>query len=240
METQRRRDDGSQQVFTRENSWTGMENKDRNEAMVVDTSGTTQTRKRYDRLARWYDLLEALMESWRFAAWRARLKDKIRGPSVLEVGVGTGKNMRFYPPGLSVKGIDLSPRMLERAQKRTAVLGLDVELTEMDVQDLQFPDHMFDTIFATFVFCSVPDPVLGLKELRRVCKPDGRLILLEHMRPGNALLGLLFDVFNPMVVRMMGANINRRTMDNIHSAGWNIEVEDHLSGDVVRWIEARP
>ena len=103
------------------------------------------------------------MESWRFAGWRGRLKEKIRGASVLEVGVGTGKNMRFYPPGLSVKGIDLSPRMLERAQKRTAVLGLDVELTEMDVQDLQFPDHMFDTIFATFVFCSVPDPVLVIE-----------------------------------------------------------------------------
>ena len=217
-----------------------MKNKDQNEVMVVDASGTTRTRKRYDRLARWYDLLEALMESWRFAGWRGRLKEKIRGSSVLEVGVGTGKNMRFYPPGLSVKGIDLSPRMLERAQKRTAVFGLDVDLREMDVQDLQFPDHMFDTVFATFVFCSVPDPVLGLKELRRVCKPDGRLILLEHMRPGNALLGLLFDVLNPMVVRMMGANINRKTRDLIRRAGWQIVLEEQLSSDIVWWIEAHP
>ena len=110
----------------------------------------------------------------------------------------------------------------------------------MDVLRLEFPDHSFDTVFTTFVFCSVPDPVAGLRELRRVCKPSGRLLLLEHMRPENFVLGLVFDVLNPMVVRMMGANINRRTMDNIRSAGWNVRIEENLSSDIVRWIEAVP
>ena len=110
----------------------------------------------------------------------------------------------------------------------------------MDVQQLAFPNNSFDTVFATFVFCSVPDPVAGLKELKRVCKPNGKLLLIEHMRPSNVLLGLLFDMMNPMVVRMMGANINRRTMDNIKKAGWQILKEEHLSGDIVRWIEAKP
>jgi ubiquinone/menaquinone biosynthesis C-methylase UbiE len=68
---------------------------------------------------------------------------------------------------------------------------------EMDVQQLAFPDHYFDAVFATFVFCSVPDPVLELQELRRVCKPWGKLVLLEHMRPENTALGLLFDLLNP-------------------------------------------
>lgn len=178
------------------------------------------------------------MESWRFAAWRARLRERIRGPLVLEVGVGTGKNVRFYPSGARITGIDLSPGMLDRAQKRVGAMGLDVELTEMDVQELQFPDQSFDTVFATFVFCSVPNPILGLKELRRVCKPEGRLILLEHVRSGNRILGLVFDALNPMVVRMMGANINRKTMDNIRQAGWNIDLEEQLSSDIVWWIEA--
>jgi ubiquinone/menaquinone biosynthesis C-methylase UbiE len=110
----------------------------------------------------------------------------------------------------------------------------------MDAQQLAFPDDFFDTVFATFVFCSVPDPVMGLKELRRVCKPEGRLLLLEHMRPGNPVLGFLFDLLNPLVARMMGANINRMTIDHIKSAGWQIKVDQKLSSDIVRWIEATP
>lgn len=104
---------------------------------------------------------------------------------------------------------------------------------------LDFPDHSFDTVLATFVFCSVPDPILGLKELHRVCKPEGKLLLMEHMRPGNPLQGMMFDILNPMVVRMMGANINRRTMDNIRLAGWKVIFEEKLFSDIVRLIEAK-
>lgn len=180
------------------------------------------------------------MERLRFAVWRIKLRDRITGKRALEVGVGTGKNLPHYPRNVKVTAIDLSPRMLERARNKASDLGLEVDLSEMDVQHLKFPDRSFDTVFATFVFCSVPNPVLGLQELRRVCKTGGRLLLLEHMRPGNPILGFLFDMFNPMVVRMMGANINRRTMENIRMAGWRIQVEEHLSSDMVRWIEAKP
>jgi ubiquinone/menaquinone biosynthesis C-methylase UbiE len=198
------------------------------------------TRKRYDRLAFWYDFLEAPMERIRFASWRPRILNRIRGDRILEVGVGTGKNLPYYPKGLRVDAIDISPRMLERAQKRASGLKISVMFQEMDAQELAFPDHVFDTIFATFVFCSVPDPVKGLRELRRVCKTGGRLLLMEHMRPGNPVLGFLFDRINPVVVRMMGANINRRTLDNIGSAGWQIRSEERLLSDIVRLIEAEP
>lgn len=196
------------------------------------------TKKRYDRLAFWYDYLEAPMEWIGFAAWRHRVLNRIGGKRVLEVGVGTGKNLPYYPQGLRVDAIDISPRMLERAQKKASVLNLAVRLQEMDVQELAFPDQFFDTVFATFVFCSVQDPVKGLRELRRVCKRDGRLLLLEHMRPGNPVPGFFFDRLNPMVVRMMGANINRKTMDNIRKAGWRILSEERLFSDIVCLIEA--
>ena len=201
---------------------------------------SNRTRRRYDRLAFAYDVLEAPLERLRFAGWRKRLRNRIAGPAALEVGVGTGKNFPYYPSGVQVVGIDLSPHMLMRARRKTSKLDLNVDLREMDVQSLDIPDHCFDTVFATFVFCSVPDPVAGLRELRRICKPSGRLLLMEHMRPENIVLGLIFDVLNPMVVRMMGANINRRTMDNIRSAGWTVRIEENLSSDIVRWIEAVP
>ena len=208
--------------------------------MMHNDSNSYKIRKRYDRNAFLYDVMEAPLERFRFAAWRRRLHDRINGRDVLEVGVGSGKNLPFYSKDLSITAIDFSPRMLARAKKKAVRLQIKVDLIEMDVQHLQFPDNFFDTIFATFVFCSVSDPVIGLKELHRVCKPEGSLLLLEHMRPENRFLGYVFDTINPMVVRMMGANINRKTIDHIHAAGWVIQAEKKLSSDIVRLVEAVP
>ncbi len=154
----------------------------------ITIDDTEQISKRYNRIAFFYNLLEAPVEWPRFRQWRNRLRTKITGPMVLEAGVGTGKNLHHYPPDVAVTAIDFSPRMLSYAKKSASKLDVNVEFHLMDVQQLDFPDNSFDTVFGTFVFCSVPDPLMGLRELKRVCKSNGRLLLLEHVRPGNSIL----------------------------------------------------
>jgi ubiquinone/menaquinone biosynthesis C-methylase UbiE len=201
---------------------------------------TRTTRDRYDRAARFYDVHAAAMEWLFFRRLRALLWGTAPAAGrLLEIGVGTGVNVPYYPPGASATAIDLSPAMLERARHRAERLDLRAELREMDAQHLDFPDATFDAVAATCVFCSVPDPVAGLREAWRVLKPGGQLLLLEHMRSGNPVAGKFMDILNPLVVRMSGANINRRTMDNLAAAGVaQVDASSHAFG-IVKLIEAR-
>lgn len=204
----------------------------------IDRAATDATKARYNRVARFYDLSEALFER-RFKPWREQLWRQARG-SILEVGVGTGKNMPYYPRGAKVIGIDLADRMLGRARQRARALGVSIALREGDAQALPFPDNTFDTAVATFVFCSVPDPVRGLRELRRVVKPGGHILLLEHVRL-DGLAGRLMDLLNPLIVRLSGANINRQTVENVKAAGLEVESVEHLGPmGMVKLIVARP
>jgi phosphatidylethanolamine/phosphatidyl-N-methylethanolamine N-methyltransferase len=206
---------------------------------VALDAATARTRARYDRLARVYDRMEARIETRRFGRWRALLWSRVQGERVLEIGVGTGKNLAYHPSGARVTAIDLSPKMLERAEQEAARLDSSVTLQLADAQALPFPDASFDTVVATFVFCSVPDPVLGLRETRRVLKPDGQLLLLEHMLSANRLLRLMMRAINPVVVRLMGANINRETLRNVERVDFRVHQVESLMGDIVKLIEAR-
>ncbi len=192
----------------------------------IRTDSTELTKSRYNRIAPLYNFIEAIPEMI-FKPWRKKLLARAKG-KILEIGVGTGKNFPHYPSGTSVTGIDIAERMLFIARKEASELGLPFDLGEGDVQSLHFPDNTFDTAVATFVFCSVPDPVQGLRELRRVVKPSGRILLLEHVRIDKPIIGWFMDRLNPLVVRIMGANINRRTLVNVQKAGLRIESVEHL------------
>lgn len=139
---------------------------------TINARATALTRARYQRLSAVYDLLESLPER-RYHSWRKKLWALVQGPRVLEVGVGTGKNIAHWPEGLQITAVDLTPGMLAIANRRAKELGVTADLRLGDVQALAFPDASFDAAVATFIFCSVPDPILVYKNWPVWCAQVG-------------------------------------------------------------------
>lgn len=197
-----------------------------------------ETAKKYDRFSKIYDSFESLMERRAFSKYRKKALSLAKG-KVLEVGVGTGKNLPYYPKDVEVIGIDFSKGMLEKAERRRKELGLEnVKLMLMDVQNLEFEDNTFDTIVSTFVFCTVPDPIKGLKEVYRVLKPGGKAIFLEHMKSESKLLNIPLYLMDPITKALVGTSMVRETQKNIEKAGFKIEKVENLFFDIVRLIIA--
>ncbi|HWR56980.1 MAG TPA: class I SAM-dependent methyltransferase [Negativicutes bacterium] len=198
-------------------------------------SQTDIIRNRYNRTALFYDWMDKMIP----VKLRQRAIEQANG-QVLEVGVGTGANLGYYLPGCEVTGIDFSPGMLNKARRKIFRAKVPVTLLEMDAEHMDFPDNTFDTVVATCVFCSIPDPVQGFREVKRVCKNGGRIILLEHMRSENPVLGWLMDVFNPLALYLIGSNINRQTVENVRRADITIFSVEEFSGKIIKLILAEP
>ncbi|MEW9122333.1 MAG: class I SAM-dependent methyltransferase [Thermotaleaceae bacterium] len=197
-----------------------------------------KTIRRFNRISGLYKSMDRMVRD----EWRRNLLSQVSG-KVLEVGIGTGANLSFYPSDItSLTGVDFSKGMLrfanEKIEKNSFLFS--IQLIEADIQKLPFADNTFDSIVSSCVFCSVPDPVMGLKELRRVCKPSGKIYMLEHMRSEDKFLGLMMDLLNPLTVRLWGANINRTTINNIESSGLLLETEMRLMGSIMRDLVVNP
>ena len=194
----------------------------------------------FDRIASPYDRGMAPLEKLGLARLRARLVPHARG-NVLEIGVGTGANLPFYPSSACVTAIDESPDMLSVTARRAESLDTCVSLGLMDVESLAFPAGHFDTVVASLVFCSVIDQTRALGELRRVLnKPGGRLLLLEHMRPQSRPLAWLADLLNiPWYAFNGRCNLNRETQQSVAHAGFELEQVESILGGLVRLIIAR-
>lgn len=207
--------------------------------MPTSPEATRRARGRWNRQARFYDLLTGPMERMMgLARGRAGVFDRAPSGRGLEVGAGTGKNLRRYPDGGLIVATDLNAGMLARAQEKAAGRPGGVRFVVTDAEDLAFKDGVFDRVIATGVFCSVPDPVRSLREVRRVLRAGGEVVLLEHVRP-RGLLGRLFDLLDPLASRLMGPHINRRTLDTIRMAGLVVEEERNVFSLWIKVIVAR-
>jgi ubiquinone/menaquinone biosynthesis C-methylase UbiE len=157
---------------------------------------------------------------------------------ILEIGVGTGSSFKDYPLGQQIVSVDTSEEMLRRAEQKRSNYNGKIELRKEDVQNLSFKDEAFDTVFSSWVFCSVTDPAKGLSEVRRVLKKGGRLLMLEHVRSKNKMLGRLMDKLDPLVSKLGVGNINRDTVQYLRQAGFKIEEETNIAYDVIKTIVA--
>jgi ubiquinone/menaquinone biosynthesis C-methylase UbiE len=188
--------------------------------MLMTIEARNRIISRYKYLAPLYDFLEAPMEWLGLGNLRHQLLREVVGPEVLEVGFGTGKNLPHYNAGVNITAIDLSAEMLKRSESRHSNNRVSRHI--MDVENLRYGAERYDQVVASFVFCTVSDPVKGLEEVARVVKPRGHIYLLEHVRPANKFLATVFDWLNPLAVWMFGVNINRETRKNIDAAGLKV------------------
>lgn len=199
-----------------------------------------EIRQKYDEGASGYDWKIAILEKLSGARrLRRDLLSKAAG-NVLDVACGTGRNFPFYPRGCRITGVDLSPAMLEEARRRAQHLGLDVSLREMDAEHLDFPSDRFDTVVSSLAVCTYPHPVEALKEMARVAKPDGTLLLLEHGRSDWRLLGWLQDQCAERFAKRSGCHINREPLELAQAAGIEIRSHRRSFAGILHVIEAKP
>jgi len=195
----------------------------------------------YVHIASYYDLLDLPFEYGRYRPIRRALFAGVGG-AVLDAGVGTGRNMPFYPKAAKVVGIDLSARMLAKAKKRKARLGSQVELRQMDVKTTDFPASHFDYAIATFLFCVLEDKdqLPALRELGRICKPEGEIRLVEYSYSRNPLRRFVMRLWAPWVRVLYGAAFDRDTLRFVDAAGLRLVEERFLFRDIIKLIVLRP
>jgi len=199
---------------------------------------TERIRQLTDKSAPKYDRDIRLWETVLFGDGRRWVCSQAEG-DVLEIGIGTGRNLPFYSGRIRLTGIELSPAMLAIARQRAEELGRAVDLRLGDAQSLPFPDQAFDTVVYTLVLCTIPADRRAIVEARRVLRPGGRLLLLEHVRSHLPLIRAIQRLLNPFTVRFQGDQLLRDPLDYLSEEGFEIEHVDRSKLCIVERVRAR-
>jgi ubiquinone/menaquinone biosynthesis C-methylase UbiE len=200
---------------------------------------SSEIRRKYDRFAPWYDWVEGVAELLGVRKLRRRLLERASG-NVLEVAAGTGKNLRYYPAGLRIVAVDISGEMLRVARKRAAELSLKPFFLLADAEALPFRDESFDTVVSSLTTCTFTGPVAALREMARVCRPDGRILLLEHGRSDRKWLARWQDRTAARQAKRLGCHWNREPLALAREAGLALSGARRTFFGIFHEIEARP
>ena len=194
---------------------------------------------KYDRCARWYDYVEGVLDFLGLRRLRQAVFSKPLG-KVLEVAVGTGKNLCYYRSDCQIIALDLSTEMLNVARNRAAELFVHVSFLVADAEALPFPEKSFDTVVSSLSTCTFPDPVAALVEMARVCRTDGKVLLLEHGRSDREWLGRWQDRHADQFAKPLGCNWNREPLELAKNAGLTIIRVQRSFFGIFHRIEAAP
>lgn len=195
------------------------------------------TKAKWDRAAKNFDVMAGRGPEQRWEPYKREFFSHIGSGRVLFLAIGTGLDIRFFPPGRKLVGIDISDKMLAMAHARLEAYDGEIEARAMDVHDMPFEDGEFDQVFTSCTFCSVPDPVNGLQALHRVLKPGGELRMFEHTGSHYYPFRWMMNLMTPLS-RRVGPEMNRETVANVQAAGFTMREVKHVFLDVVKTIHA--
>jgi ubiquinone/menaquinone biosynthesis C-methylase UbiE len=203
---------------------------------VVDE--TERVRRAWDKNAARYDKQVEFFERRLFDGGREWACSRATG-RVLEIAIGTGRNLPFYGPGVSVVGIDISDETLAFARERAQDVDIDVELQRGDAQDLPFEDESFDTVVSTLTMCNIPDYGSAQREAKRVLKPGGSLVMMEHVKSDRWWIQGAQRAFNWLTIRIDGDHLTRDPLTKARANGFDIVEFENLKLGIVHRIHAR-
>jgi ubiquinone/menaquinone biosynthesis C-methylase UbiE len=205
-------------------------------ARACETPAARQKRV-WDKAAPSYDKQIAFFEKIQFGGGREWLGQRAHG-RVLEVAIGTGRNLPNYPPGAIVTGIELSPAMLSIARQRAAGLGRDIHLHEGDAEHLPFGEASFDTVVCALSLCTIPNPAAAIGEMKRVLVPGGRLLLLDHIGSTWPPVYAAQWLLERITIRAAGEHFTRRQLPLVQADGFQVIETERLKAGTVERIHA--